>query len=473
MSVQNDDLWRDGAAALAARLANGELSARAVTETHLDRIAVADPALGAFLTVAADKARARAGALDAAFAKTGRPVGPLHGVPVAIKDLTDTAGIRTTYGSALYADHVPAANDIAVERIEAAGGIVIGKTNTPEFGFGAICGNRLAGPTRNPFDPRLTSGGSSGGAAVAVAAGMVPLAHGTDFGGSVRVPAGFCGVASIRPTPGLIPAPKRPLGWDTLATHGVIARNTADCAMLLTAMAGMDLDDPTSLPAPLSDGVGEGVGSRLGATVDFGAASVSQAVRERFAAAVARLEAAAGPVLRRHPECGDAMATFRTLRAAQISHAYGPLLDRHGDRLTDTVRWNIEAGSGITAQAYLEAQAARTALYRRFMALFRDIDVLVAPACGVMPWPNADGEVTAIDGSPTETILDYLGVTAIVTLIGFPVLTLPAGDADGLPFGIQLIARPGEEHRLIGLGRRLERDAGFVHRWPPAPALPD
>jgi len=473
MSVQSDVLWQDSAAALAARLASGELSACAVTEAHLDRIAVADPALCALLTVAADKALARAGALDAAFAKTGRPVGPLHGVPVAIKDLTDTAGIRTTYGSELYADHVPAASDVAVERIEAAGGIVIGKTNTPEFGFGAICGNRLAGPTRNPFDPRLTSGGSSGGAAVAVAAGMTPLAHGTDFGGSVRVPAGFCGVASIRPTPGLIPAPKRPLGWDTLATHGVIARNTADCALLLGAMAGMDPDDPTSLLVPFRDGAGEGVGSRLSATVDFGAATVSHAVRERFAVAVARLEEVAGPVLRRHPECGDAMGTFRTLRAAQIRHAYGPLLDRHGDRLTDTVRWNIEAGNGITAQAYLEAQAARTALYRRFMALFRDIDILVAPACGVMPWPNEDGEVTVIDGSPAETILDYLGVTAIVTLIGFPVLTLPAGDADGLPVGIQLIARPGEEHRLINLGRRLERAAGFVHRWPPASASPD
>ena len=470
MSVQIDAVWQDSAISLAARLAGGELSARAVTQAHLNRIAAADPALSAFITVSADKAMERAESLDAALAATGRPVGPLHGVPVAIKDLTDTAGIRTTYGSELYADHVPAADDVAVARIEAAGGIVIGKTNTPEFGFGAICGNRLAGPTRNPFDRQLTSGGSSGGAAVAVATGMTPLAHGTDFGGSVRVPASFCGVASIRPTPGLIPAPKRPLGWDTLATHGVIARDTGDCALLLGVMAGMDPGDPTSLMPPFRDDRDGERGSRLGATVDFGAAAVSQAVRERFSAAVARLEAVVGPVVRRHPECGDAMATFRTLRTAQIRHAYGPLLESHGDRLTDTVRWNIEAGSGITAQAYLEAQAARTALYRRFVALFREIDVLVAPACGVLPWPNEAGEVTSIDGRPVDTILDYLGVTAIVTLIGFPVLTLPAGDADGLPFGIQLIARPGEERRLTGLGRRLERDAGFVHRWPPASA---
>ncbi len=463
MSVQSDGLWQDGAAALAARLAGGELSARAVMEAHLNRIAAADPDLCAFITVAADEALARAAELDATLARTGQPAGPLHGLPVAVKDLTDTAGIRTTYGSALYADHVPATSDIAVARIEAAGGIVIGKTNTPEFGFGAICRNRLAGPTRNPFDARLTSGGSSGGSAVAVAAGMAPLAHGTDFGGSVRVPASFCGVASIRPTPGLIPAPGRALGWDTLATHGVLARDTADCALLLSAMAGSDLRDPTSLFGDRDDGSD----TRLGATADFGVATVSHAVRERFAEAVERLERVAGPISRRHPDCADAMATFRTLRAAQTRHAFGPMLAKHGDALTDTVRWNIEAGSGITAAAYLAAQAARTALYCRFVALFEEIDVLAAPACGVLPWPNEDGEVTVIDGRPVETILDYLGVTAIVTLIGFPVLTLPVG-GDGLPFGIQLIARPGEERRLIRLGRMLEREAGFVHRWPPA-----
>ncbi|CAO3438964.1 amidase [Azospirillum doebereinerae] len=467
MSEQNNAVWRNSAAGLAARLARRELSARDAVEAHLARIAATEPALSAFITVAADAALARADALDATLGAGGTgsgagPVGPLHGVPVAIKDLTDTAGIRTTQGSALHADHVPTTSDLAVARIEAAGGIVIGKTNTPEFGFGAICHNRLAGPTRNPFDPALTSGGSSGGSAVAVATGMAPLAHGTDFGGSVRVPASFCGVASIRPTPGLIPAPGRALGWDTLATHGVLARDTADCALLLGAMAGADLRDPTSLLGDRDDGSA----SRLAATPDFGAAVVSQAVRARFAEAVDRLERAAGPVARRHPDCGDAMAIFRTLRAAQIRHAYGPLLARHGDRLTDTVRWNIEAGAGLTADAYLDAQAARTALYRRFVTLFTEIDVLAAPACGVLPWPNADGEVTTIDGRPVETILDYLGVTAIVTLIGFPVLTLPMGDAEGLPFGVQLIARPGEERRLIRLGQRLEREAGFVHRWP-------
>jgi len=457
MTGENTPLWRESAASLAARLARRDLSAREAVEAHLSRIAAVEPALSAFLTVAADEALARADVLDA----LPSPVGPLHGVPVAVKDLTDTAGIRTTYGSALYADHVPADSDIAVARIEAAGGIVIGKTNTPEFGFGAICRNRLYGPTRNPADPNLTSGGSSGGSAAAVAVGMAPLAHGTDYGGSVRIPASFCGIASIRPTPGLIPAPGRALGWDTLATHGVLARDTADSALLLSAMAGSDLRDPTSLFGDRDNGSE----TRLGATADFGVATVSQAVRDRFAEAVDRLERVAGPVTHRHPACGDAMATFRTLRAAQTRHAFGPMLAKHGEALTDTIRWNIEAGAGITADAYLEAQAARTALYRRFVALFGEIDVLAAPACGVLPWPNEEGEVTVIDGQPVESILDYLGVTAIITLIGFPVLTLPVA-GDGLPFGIQLIARPGEERRLIRLGLMLEREAGFVHRWP-------
>lgn len=452
-------LTEQSATELAGLLARRALLAREVVGTHLERIAALDPQLNAFLTVAADAALARADALDALPA----PAGPLHGLPVSIKDLVDTAGLRTTYGSALFADQVPAANDLVIDRIERAGGIVIGKTNTPEFGFGAVCTNRLLGPTRNPFDPQLTSGGSSGGAAVSVATGMAALAHGTDFGGSVRVPASFCGVASIRPTPGLVPAPGRGLGWDTLSTHGAIARTVDDCGLLLAAMAGSDPRDPTSFVPPVRD---DGARPRLAATADFGVATVAGAVRDLFEAAVDRLHRAAGPVAHRSPDCGEAAATLRTLRAAHVLHGFGPLLAKDPERITPTLRWNIEAGRGITAEQYLSAQAARTRLYRGFAALFQEVDVLAAPACCVLPWPNEDGEVTAIDGRPVETILDYLAVTTVITLIGFPVLTLPAGrSADGIPFGIQLIARPGEEALLLRLGRDLEA-AGFAWEAP-------
>nr|WP_249809227.1 amidase [Bradyrhizobium sp. 150] len=218
------------ATALARALAKGELSSRDAVEAHLARIASLDSQLAAFVTVDAEGARRAADICDAAPTR----VGPLHGVPIGIKDLTDTAGVATTYGSALFRDHIPAEDDLVVARLRRAGAIILGKTNTPEFGFGAVCTNKLCGPTRNPFDPVLTSGGSSGGSAVAVAAGMVPLAHGTDFGGSVRTPASFCDVASIRPTPGRIPAPHRPLGWDMLATHGFLARGVDDLELALS-----------------------------------------------------------------------------------------------------------------------------------------------------------------------------------------------------------------------------------------------
>src|SRR5882724_3871119 len=230
------------AMALGKALAGREISARDALDAHLARIAAHDGQLSAFLTVDAEGAHRQAAACDAARG----PIGPLHGIPIAVKDLTNTRGLRTTYGSLLFKDHIPDHDELVVARLRQAGAVIIGKTNTPEFGFGAVCANRLCGPTRNPFDPALTSGGSSGGSAVAVATGMSALAHGTDFGGSVRTPASFCDVVSIRPTPGRIPVPTRPLGWDMLATHGFLARTIDDLELGLAACAGSDIHDPLS-----------------------------------------------------------------------------------------------------------------------------------------------------------------------------------------------------------------------------------
>ena len=248
------------ATTLAKALARREISARAVLEAHLARIAAHDARLSAFITVDADGARRQADACDAASA----PIGPLHGVPIAVKDLTDTRGLRTTYGSLLFQDHVPDQDELVVARLRRAGAVIIGKTNTPEFGFGAVCTNRLCGPTRNPFDVALTSGGSSGGSAVAVATGMAPLAHGTDFGGSVRTPASFCDVVSIRPTPGRIAAPARALGWDMLATHGLLARSVDDLELGLSACVGPDVRDPLSIGAEPHDRIWRGTAAACG-----------------------------------------------------------------------------------------------------------------------------------------------------------------------------------------------------------------
>jgi amidase len=419
MAADRADFPLMTASALAAELRSGALSARAVLDAHLERIAGHDPALAAFVTLDEAGARDQAARLDALPAQAR---GALHGLPVAVKDLVDTAGVRTTYGSALFAGHVPDTDDLVVARLRKAGAIIIGKTNTPEFGFGAICRNQLCGPTRNPFDPALTSGGSSGGSAVAVATGMVPLAHGTDFGGSVRTPASFCGSVAIRPTPGRIAAPGRKLAWDRLATHGVMARNVDDCALMLAALSGPHGDDPTSVtpePRPVTQR------PRLAATVDFGVAPVALAVRERFSEALDHLGRAVGQPAVASPHCQGAPAAFKTLRAAHVRHAFTPAADRVGDRLTPTVAWNVAEGEDITAQDYLEAESMRAQLYRGFAAFFREYDLLIRPAASVLPWPNDIPDVLAIDGIALPSIIDYLAVTFIVSLVGFPALATP------------------------------------------------
>jgi amidase len=448
------------ATALAGALARRELSACDVLEAHLDQIARHDPALSAFITVDAVAARRAAAACDAA----SEPLGPLHGVPIAIKDLTDTAEIVTTYGSMLFRDHRPTRDDLVVERLRRAGAVIIGKTNTPEFGFGAVCTNRLCGPTRNPFDRELTSGGSSGGSAVAVAAHMVPLGHGTDFGGSVRTPASFCDVASIRPTPGRIPSPRRPLGWDTLATHGFLARSVGDLELVLAVSAGSDIHDPIAVA---EGGMLRPGRARIAVTPDFGVAPVASEVRARFEAVYKAL-ATVADVEEASPDCGGAIETFRTLRAAHVADSYGELLKTRRSELTPTVIWNIEAGAALSAKDYLTAERRRTAIYRSFRDVFARSDFLIAPAASVFPWANEISDVTEIDGKSLETPIDYLAVTFIVSLVGFPVLTLPTPrEPHQLPFGIQIIAPPGCESRLFAFGRVIEEELGFSHRRPP------
>lgn len=440
------------ATSLRDALADGQVSAETIVQQTLDHIGALDGDLNAFVTLDPEGAIAQARRLDQLHPDAR---GALHGLPVAVKDLTDTAGLRTTYGSQIFKDHVPQQDDHVVALLRAAGAIIIGKTNTPEFGFGAVCSNAVAGTTRNPYDPERTSGGSSGGSAVAVAAGMVPLAHGTDFGGSVRTPASFCGITALRPTPGAIASPGRALGWDRLSTHGVMGRTSRDCGAMFAILSGAEPRDPTSdvlrMPA-------NGARPRIAYTPDFGVAPLASAVRDRFMTALDNLASVYGKIGAAQIDCRSAGKTFRTLRAAHVHHAYGPLLQAHAAQLMPTARWNIEAGAGITAAEYLEAETARTALYRSFMALFDDIDILVAPAASVMPWPVSEGEVLRIDGRALDDVLDYLAPTYIISLIGFPVLTIPTpiGAGDRLPFGLQLVGRPGKDLDLLAAGDFLE-----------------
>ena len=441
------------------RATQGASSATEAVALALARCRAQDHRLHSFITLSAT-AFDEAAQLDA----EGPHGRALFGLPLGVKDLLDTAGLRTTYGSLVYRDHVPERDDLLVARAKAAGAVVIGKTNTPEFGFGALCANALCPSTANPSDPSLSSGGSSGGSAAAVAAGLVPAAIGTDFGGSVRTPAAFCGVVGFRPTAGLLPNPTRRLAWDSLPTAGTLTRSVAEARRLFDTLAGPDAHDPVSRhPAPQN----RGALTRIAMSDDLGVAPMSAAMRAGFRAACANLQKVYR-LTHAHPDCSNAMTTFATLRAAYIHSNLSPLLAQQGDALAATVRWNIARGEGLTAAAFLQAEADRSTLYRRFMDFFEDYDLLLTPAAAVPPFGVDSGEVTAIDGRPLASLIEYLAITAIITLTGCPALSLPYWPpGEPLPIGVQIIAAPGRDHDLLDFATALEKLDGFGFRPPP------
>jgi amidase len=456
------------ATTLQKRLRARRLSAVELMRACLARIAALDPLLRAFVTVDAEGALAAAARADALAARGGA-LPTLHGMPVAIKDMTATAGLRTTQGSPVFFDHVPEADAASVARLRAAGAIVIGKTNTPAFAFGAVCTNPLCGPTANPWDLALSSAGSSGGSAVAVATGMVPFAQGTDFGGSVRTPASFCGVVGLRPEPGTVAEPERPLGRAGLSTQGVLARSVGDALLLLRAMAGPHPLDPLSQGVrPVLRPLTKGPAPRLAATPDFGGAlRIDSGVRARFAEACRAVTAIAGPVTDASPDVTGGTEAFHTLRAVESWWRHGALVAQRPEDLPEAFVWNVGAGRGIPAEAMIAAEADRTRVWRHFVRFFEDHDLLLLPAASVLPFRNDAGEVTGIEGQPTETIIDYLACTYLVSLVGFPALSLPAPQPAGaLPFGLQIVAPPGREGLLWAFAARLEA-AGFAYRPSP------
>ena len=459
------------AAELASRLRRGEITASESVGDALARIAERDPHLHAFISVHEEAAVAEAERLDR-MPEAER--GALHGVPVSVKDVTDVRGFPTTHGSLLSPTDPAVADDASIARLRAAGAVIVGKTNTPEFGFGAVCTNKICGPTRNPFDLSLTSGGSSGGAAVSVAAGMSSIAQGYDFGGSVRTPAAFTGTVGFRPTPGRIPEPGRPFAWDSLSTQGVLARTVDDAALMAAVMSGPDPRDPLSLLAapaldPSDRAMVDAGGVRVAASATLaGSYRIDPEVRARFERAVDQVAQILGGVEEDAPSTAGAEDAFRTLRAAQSWSGHGDRVTRFPDRLTDSFVWNVRQGRSITAEEYVAAQTARSTTYRRFRAFFDAYDVLVLPAASVMPFPNEQGEVDMIDGVTTTSIIDYLACTFLISLVGFPAISIPAPTLPGeLPFGLQLVARPYEEATLLRVARTLEA-GGFAYSAPAA-----
>src|SRR5512138_1985069 len=421
------------------------------------RIDVVNPALNAVVAEDRDAAMAAAKAAEQAVLR-GEALGPLHGLPIGIKDLNETAGLRTTFGSPLYADHVPQKDGDFVAGLRKAGAVIAAKTNTPEFGAGANTTNVVYGTTGNPFLPARTCGGSSGGSAVALATGMLPLATGSDLGGSLRTPAGYCGIVGMRPTPGVVPTVRKEMAWSPLWTEGPMARSVADLALLLQAIAGSDPRDPLSgsargtdfaelRPACLQ-------GLRVAVSEDLGFAPVSAQVRALFRDRVGHLSHVAA--------CEDAAPRFGGVdidRCFEVLRAVGflgrslELVEKHPDKVGPNVTANVKLGLTFSATDVARAEAAQTRLYHAFLAFMEGFDALVCPVASVQPFDKTQLFPQEIDGRPLPTYISWIAITYGLTLAGHPVLVLPCGsDEDGLPFGLQIVGRRGQDAALLRLG---------------------
>ncbi len=439
-----------------------EISARELLELHLTRIAERNPELNAIVSLDEERARTGAAAADEQIA-AGAEVGPLHGLPFAFKDTHDVAGWRTTYGSPLFADHVPDADDLIVARIRAAGAVPIGKTNVPEFAAGSHTFNTVFGTTLNPVDPSRSAGGSSGGAACALRAGMVPLADGSDMGGSLRNPASFCGVVGLRPSLGRVPDWPNDNLWETTSTSGPLARDVDDLALLLSVIAGPDPRVPTALaeagasfaspPTVGLDGLRVALSPDLGGLleVDIDVRRVVEDAGAALAAGGARVEPA-------HPDLAEADETFRTLRAWAFQAGFGELLAAHPDSFKQSLADNIRAGAALSGADVARAYRMRTALAERMRVFFEAHDVLVLPTSQVSPFPADQEYPHDINGTPMATYLDWMRSAYVITVTGCPAISVPAGQTtDGLPVGVQIVAPFGTDARLLGIARAFEQ----------------
>ena len=469
------DLCAKDAVTLAGMLRRREVSAREVIAAHIARIEALDGAINAVVTRCFDAALAKAAAADALLAR-GESTGPLHGLPVAHKDLFDTAGVRTTYGSPLFAENVPSRDALVVQRMSAAGAISLGKTNVPEFGAGSHTVNPVFGATRNPFDLGRSAGGSSGGAAAALAARMICLADGSDLGGSLRNPASFCNVVGLRPSPGRVPDWPFSDVADVLGVAGPMARTVADVALLLIVLSGPDPRVPLALdaapPAAEPDQIAGLLerdlrGVRVAWSADLGL-PVEPAVLETLAPARQVLADLGCEVTDAAPDLSGADFAFRTWRAFRFATNLGPLLRQHPGQIGPNVTWNIERGLELSVADLGRATLWQAALAERVSAFFDSYEVLACPVAQVVPFDVTLDWVHDIDGHPQHTYLDWMASAYQISVTGLPAISIPAGfTPDGLPVGLQLVGRRRADWALLGVAHAVEAATGHGRTVPP------
>ena len=458
---------------LADLIRTKQLSAREVVAAHVAQVERVNPRVNAIVTFVPELAMEAAARADDLLAR-GEAIGPLHGLPVAHKDLHETAGIRTTYGSPIYADFVPKEDSVAVRRIKAAGGVTMGKTNTPEFGLGSQTFNQVFGATRNPYDLTKTCGGSSGGAGVALATGMIPIADGSDMGGSLRNPANFNNVVGFRCSPGRMPGP--PGSWATLSVDGPMARTVDDVALLLSVMAGPEPSSPISISEPgerFRAPLGRDFrGVRVAWSSDFGGLPIEPDVtralesqRHVFGDLGCELDEAC-------PDLSDAYEAFQVLRAAGLAEGRGPLLEKHRGQLKETAVWNIEKGLAQTGEELARGGRKRTAVFNTMRAFMERYEFLVVPVNQVVPF-SIDTEYPAeIAGTQMETYVDWMKSCYYITMTGHPAISVPCGFTEaGLPVGVQIVGRYRDEFGVLQMAKAFE-SATQIGKRRPGIALP-
>lgn len=447
---------------LARLIRNREVKAVEVMTAFLAQINRVNPKVNAIPTFIGEEAAMRAAKeADEQLAKDRVP-GPLHGFPHAVKDLAATAGIRTTQGSPIYKDFVPTADALIVERLKAAGAIIIGKTNTPEFGAGSHTFNPVFGATRNPYDVTKSCGGSSGGAAVALACGMLPLADGSDMGGSLRNPASFCNVVGFRNSPGRVPTHPTSLAWNPLSVEGAMARTVQDLAMLLSVLAGPDPRSPIALNEPgwiFTRPLGRDFrNTRIAWSRNLGRYPVQPVVNEVCDKARSVFATLGCVVEDGEPDFRDADEIFQTLRAWAFAQNRADDYKNHRDQLKDTVIWNVEKGLKLTGLEISRAEAKRTQLYSRIQAFMQRYEYLLLPVSQVVPFPVETDWVREINGVKMETYIDWMATCYAITLTGLPAISVPCGfTKEGLPVGLQIVGRHQRDFEVLQLAYAFEQ----------------
>jgi amidase len=461
-------LVKQTATALVAGLKKGEITPHDLLEVLEARIAKVDGKVNALPTLCFDRARAHA---DALMKKPLGERGRLAGMPVPIKDLSDVAGVRSTQGSLIFKDTVPEVSDILVTHLEAEGGIVYAKSNTPEFGAGANTFNEVFGATLNPWNTSRSAAGSSGGAGVALATGMAWVAHGSDMGGSLRNPASFNSVCGMRPSPGRVATSRGGKVDGNMGQEGPMARNVEDLALLFDAMCGEEPGDPVSKPRPersyLDQCRSGWKPKKVALSRDLGITPVDPEVAKIVEAAARRFEEAGVIVEEAHPDLSEAHECFQTLRALSFATGMKPLLEAHRDKLKPEVIWNIEKGLALTADDIVKADHQRAAMFQRTLEFFDGYDLLLCPATIVAPYPVEQRYVAECDGHTFETYIDWLAIVYAITNICSPALSIPAGfTGEDLPVGIQIVGRPNCDGEVLAGGRLLEEILGLKGKVP-------